>query len=87
MLGLSFANSKQALCCFMRLAASPKLSAAVVGCGWTADTVSSFAPSAGAGAVAGAAEGVAGAEAGVVAGAGGAAVAGAGDSGAAILPC
>jgi hypothetical protein len=62
MLGLSFANSKQALCCFLRFAALPKLplplsvpvavdaAAAVVGWDWTVDTVSTFALPAGVGA-------------------------------------
>jgi hypothetical protein len=43
MLGLFFANSKQALRCFIRLAALLK----TLGWGWTGDTVSTFAPSAG----------------------------------------
>jgi len=74
MLGLSVANSKQALRCFMRFAASPKLTgAAVVGWGWTAETVWTFGPSADGGAVAGAP--------GTAAGDGG------GESGTAILPC
>src|ERR1035441_6890839 len=70
MLGLSFANSKQALCCFIRFVASPKLSPPV-DWGWTGDTVSTFAASAGGGAVAGTT--------------GAAAGAGVGESGTAIL--
>jgi len=69
MLGLSFANSKQAWCCFVRLAASRKLlsplslpvavdaASAVVNWDWTADIVSTFAPRARGGAGAPAAPG------------------------------
>ena len=55
MLGLSFANSRQALCCFARFAVLPTLLSACsvdsavadVDWVWTADTVSSVAPPAG----------------------------------------